>query len=199
MATLIDISNVNGAVDWNAVRRAGIQAAYIKLSEGATFDDPDSIKHAKAASKAGLPYGFYHFARPDNNEPEAEAQHVFRRLGRLSPDLRLVLDLEHAPAKPSYGEWARRFSTAIHARLGYYPVFYSYGPYIQGMKLTKPVGNGLWLASYGRNDGTEHPFEIPAPWKRAVMHQFSSRCRVIGCASFVDLSQARSLQPLRAH
>jgi lysozyme len=197
MATVIDISNVNGSVDWNRLARAGIHGAYIKLSEGVSFDDPDSLTHAKAARKAGLPYGFYHFARPDNNAPEAEAQHVFRRLGRLRPDFRLVLDFEQGHAKTTYGDWAHRFSKAVHDRLGYYPVFYSYAPYIQEMKLTKPIGNGLWLASYGRDDGSEHPFVVPSPWKSTLMHQFSSRCRVIGCGSFVDLSHAKSLQPLR--
>lgn len=198
MATLIDISNVNGVVDWHRVRSAGIQGAYIKLSEGVTFDDPESHVHAKGAQKAGVPFGFYHFARPDNNTPEAEAAHVLRRLGRMKPDLRLVLDFEHGRAKRSYGDWAHRFNQVISKRLGYFPVFYSYAPYISEMHLAKPVGNGLWLAAYGRNDGQEHPFDVPAPWKRVTMHQFSSRCRVIGCSNLVDLSHTRSLQPLRA-
>lgn len=199
MPTVIDISNANGAVDWNHVRGAGINAAYIKLSEGVTFDDPESIRHARAARDAGVPFGFYHFARPDNNEPEAEAAHVFRRLDGLEPDLRLALDMEQGNPRASYADWAHRFSQAVHGRLGYYPVFYSYGPYIEGMGLTSAVGSGLWLAAYGRTDGIEHPFRVPPPWQRAIMHQFSSRCRVVGCGSFVDLSHASSLRPLRMH
>jgi lysozyme len=199
LATVIDISNVNGAVDWNQVRGAGINAAYIKLSEGVTFDDPESIRHARAARDAGVPFGFYHFARPDNNEPEAEAAHVFRRLDGLEPDLRLALDMEQGNPRASYADWAHRFSQAVHARLGYFPVFYSYGPYIEAMELASAVGSGLWLAAYGRNDGIEHPFTVPAPWRRTIMHQFSSRCRVVGCGSFVDLSHASSLRPLRMH
>jgi lysozyme len=199
LATVIDISNVNGAVDWDQIRGAGIDAAYIKLSEGVTFDDPQSVGHARAARGAGVPFGFYHFARPDNNTPEAEAAHVFRRLNGVQPDLRLALDMEQGNPKASYGDWAHRFSRAIHDRLGYYPVFYSYGAYIEGMRLSSAVGSGLWLAAYGRNDGVEHPFTVPAPWQRAIMHQFSSRCRVVGCGSFVDLSHARSLHPLRLH
>ena len=52
MPTVIDISNVNGAVDWNHVRGAGINAAYIKhLRELGchefsvwTIDDPKVAK-----------------------------------------------------------------------------------------------------------------------------------------------------------
>ncbi len=40
MATVVDISNVNGSVDSNRLARCGIQGAYLKLSEGVTFDDP---------------------------------------------------------------------------------------------------------------------------------------------------------------
>lgn len=199
MATVIDISNVNGSVDWNRVARSGIQGAYIKLSEGVTFDDPDSYAHARAASAAGVPFGYYHFAHPEHNTPEAEVQHVRRRLAgrKPAPALRLVLDFEQGTAQPAYGEWAHRFSQLLEAKLGYYPIFYSYGPYIQELRLAQPVGSGLWLASYGRNDGTEHPFDTPPPWKRVLMHQFSSNCRVGGCEHVVDLSHAPSLRPLR--
>jgi GH25 family lysozyme M1 (1,4-beta-N-acetylmuramidase) len=199
MATVVDISNVNGSVDWSRLARSGVQGAYIKLSEGVTFDDPDSYTHARGADRAGLPFGYYHFAHPEHNSPEAEAQHVLRRLSgrKPKPAFRLVLDFEHGSAQASYGDWAHSFSQTIRALLGHFPIFYSYGPYIQGLKLAKPVGSGLWLAAYGRNDGAEHPFDTPAPWKRVLMHQFSSNCRVGGCAHPVDLSHIRSLRTLR--
>lgn len=197
-ATVIDISNVNGAVDWNRIVKSGIQGAYIKLSEGVTFDDPDSYAHAKAARRAGIPYGYYHFAHPERNTPEDEAAHVVRRLARQKPDFRLVLDLEQGAPAPAYGDWAHRFSQALRPKLGHFPILYSYGPYVQGIRLAKPVGSGLWLASYGRNDGKEYPYLVPAPWKKVLMHQFSSECRVGGCEHPVDLSHVRSVTVLRA-
>ena len=200
MATVVDISNVNGAVDWNRLARYGVQGAYLKLSEGVTFDDADSYAHAGHARAAGLKFGYYHFAHPENNSAEAEVEHVLRRLGHgPKPDLRLVLDFEQGTAQASYGEWAHAFSQAIGARVGHFPIFYSYGPYVQGMRLAKPVGSGLWLAAYGRNDGQEHPYDVPAPWKRVLMHQFSSNCRVGGCEHVVDLSHTRSLSLLQIH
>jgi len=200
MATVVDISNVNGAVDWNRFAQAGIQGGYIKLSEGVTFDDPDTFTHAKAARKAGIPFGYYHFAHPENNSPEAEVEHVRRRLSGGAPkaDFRLVLDFEQGKSQPSYANWAHSFSQGIQKKIGHFPIFYSYGPYIAGMGLAKPIGTGLWLAAYGRNDGTEHPFDTPAPWKRVLMHQFTSNARIAGSSHVVDLSHIRSVSLLRA-
>jgi GH25 family lysozyme M1 (1,4-beta-N-acetylmuramidase) len=28
----------------------------------------------------------------------------------------------------------------------------------------RPIGAGLWLASYGRDDGTDHDAIVPPPW-----------------------------------
>ncbi len=199
MPTVIDVSDVQSSIDWNRVAQTGIKGAYIKLSEGATFDARESYTHARKAEAAGIPYGFYHFARPDNNSPETEVEHVLRRMKGHKPQLKLVLDFEQGHSKAQYGDWAHQFSQLIRKRLGYFPIFYSYGPYIEGMRLSKPVGSGLWLAAYGRNDGREHPCNVPSPWKHMIMHQYSSTCRVPGCAGLVDLSNARSLESLRVH
>lgn len=112
MTTVIGISNVNGSVDWSRLVASGIQGAYIKLSEGVTFDDRDSYGHARSADRAELPFGYYHFAHPDHNAPKAEVQHVLRRLSgrKPKPSLRLVLDFEQGKAEPSYGDWTHRFS-----------------------------------------------------------------------------------------
>jgi hypothetical protein len=63
----------------------------------------------------------------------------------------------------------------------------------------RPIGAGLWLASYARNDGTDHGAAVPPPWRSYVAHQFSSNCLVSGCGGRVDLSHARRLRPLLAH
>src|SRR5262249_35936809 len=59
------------------------------------------------------------------------------------------------------------------------------------MRLSSTVGSGLWLAASARNDGVEHPFTVPAPWRRPLMHRFSSRCRVVGLRVVRVLSEPR--------
>jgi GH25 family lysozyme M1 (1,4-beta-N-acetylmuramidase) len=181
---IIDLSNVNGHVDWRAVKRAGIQAAYLKATEGVTFNDSLYSHHRETAEANGIPTGAYHFARPDRNQALAEAEHFAAIVGHIAEgELRPALDMEQAVD-----------------RLGVGPLFYSYPAFVTAnVHPSKPIGYGLWLAAYDRNDGTEHPYTVPAPWKKAVAHQFTSKARVAGVPGFVDLSHAGSIRPLLAH
>jgi lysozyme len=189
MELLLDISNVNkGPIYFGAIAKH-IKKVYLKRSEGLTFNDPDAIAYEKAAIAAGMMVGWYHFARPDRNSAKAEADHFASVVkGHLDPKhhLRPCLDFEEASA-PS-AQWARDFNHEFHKQTGIIPLFYSYPALIASMHLEQTIGDGLWLASYSRNDGTEHQFFIPSPWKTVAAHQFSSRCSVIGCPDLVDLS-----------
>lgn len=199
---VIDISNVNGPVDWARVAKQGIHAAFLKVTEGRTWVDATFDKHRTAAAKVGIHVGGYHFARPDHNDPISEARNFAHALGKIrAGELRPVLDFETPSHLTSsqLNRWVRSFNQEVKRLTGVCPIFYSYPSFISGMRLSKPVGCGLWLASYDRNDGKEHPFTVPAPWKKVVAHQFSSRCRVGGCSGFVDLSSAKSINPLLAH
>ena len=210
---LIDLASGNGRVDWPTLARHGIAGAWRKATEGATYNDPGFGPARQAAHAAGVPLGAYHFARPDRNTAEAEAEHFCRMIGEVREhELRPALDMEHpagvdreewerAVAKVDLEAWARAFNHRVKAELGVGPIFYSYSSFI--LEHVKPqhgpIGYGLWLAVYDRNDGAEHPFTVPPPWKRAVAHQFTSRARVAGVEGFVDLSSAPSLRPLLAH
>ncbi len=56
----VDVSNHQGAVDWQRVRAAGFVFTYIKASEGRTFSDPDFVTLSIGARRAGLRVGAYH-------------------------------------------------------------------------------------------------------------------------------------------
>jgi GH25 family lysozyme M1 (1,4-beta-N-acetylmuramidase) len=65
----------------------------VKASEGRTYVDKSHDVHVAAARKAGKLVGHYHFARPDNNGPTAEAEH-FVATAKPRPGDVLVLDFE---------------------------------------------------------------------------------------------------------
>jgi GH25 family lysozyme M1 (1,4-beta-N-acetylmuramidase) len=65
--TLIDVSNVNGSVDFREVRHAGIAGAFLKVSEGLDFNDSRFAEFRREARRAGVRVGGYHFARPDHH------------------------------------------------------------------------------------------------------------------------------------
>lgn len=198
---IVDLSNHNPPADFARLRKAGIAGVWLKASEGRTFRDATFASRRDAARRAGLRVGAYHFARPDTgNSAEAEAAHfcsVVRSLGRR--DLRPVLDLEHGRASGAYVAWARAWNASVRENLGALPLFYSYPSYIVGLRAVKPIGAGLWLASYGRNDGREHDFSIPLPWRKIVAHQFTSQARVAGIAGPVDLSRVYQRRAVLAY
>lgn len=205
MILLVDVSSWQGAIDWQRVRQAGITGAFVKATEANAYVNRKLHAQVEGARAAGLRVGLYHFARPDSPaSASGEAEHFCRNAAALATrrDLRPVLDFE------TWGDtlhptqmvvWARQWNAHVRSALGVGPLFYSYPAFVQRLAPRTPIGYGLWLAAYSRNDGHEHPFVVPAPWRRAVAHQFTSRGAVPGIGGPVDLSSARSLWPLLAH
>jgi GH25 family lysozyme M1 (1,4-beta-N-acetylmuramidase) len=203
----IDVSANNGPIDWDAVKRAHVAFAFAKATEGVSYVDPHLHDNRDGAGRVRIPLGLYHFARPDTHPTIAgardEARHFARQVGKLrASDLLPVLDLErelplgHGPAQLE--AWARAFSQETRKLLGRFPLFYSYPAMIDGLRLHRPIGSGLWLASYGTDDGREHPAEPPHPWKRTLVHQYTSQGHVPGVSGRIDLNDAGDLEPIRA-
>lgn len=57
----IDVSHHQGDIDWRAVRDDGIEFAFIKATQGATYIDPRFRTNWEAARAAGVVAGAYHF------------------------------------------------------------------------------------------------------------------------------------------
>src|SRR6185437_5896947 len=90
----IDVSHNNGRVAWSRVRAAGISFAYIKATEGVTFEDPACATNLAGCKKAGIAAGLYHFYRHDS-DAQQQAAHFLRVLGTPPPgDLPPALDVE---------------------------------------------------------------------------------------------------------
>lgn len=56
----IDVSHYQGLIDWQRVKAAGIQFAYLKATQGASFVDPRVFANYTGAKAAGIPIGLYH-------------------------------------------------------------------------------------------------------------------------------------------
>ena len=198
----IDVSSYQGTIDWKRVAAAGIKAAYLKATEGVNWNDPNFEANRKAANAHGIHIGAYHFA--SLYDGALEAHHFLKTISNVGPhDLKPVLDLETNPKNlppVQLRAFAINFNKTVYTRTGVWPMFYSYAGFIEAMQFPKPVGNGLWIAAYGRNDGMEYPVYAPKPWKKYVAHQFTSRGQVPGIKGYVDTSVSpRGLLPLLAH
>jgi lysozyme len=198
---MIDLSNNNGSVNFSSVREAGQYRVYLKRSEGADFADPTFTGRYKAARDAGMRVGCYHFARPSKFTPKQEA--VF--FARLAPplvdriSLRHALDLEdpNITPGPNVAEWAIEFGELVYEYIGDQQLLLYGSPGYLGpcrFPVRPACFAGLWLASYGRNNGIEYPFTTPAPWVPAdvLAHQYADTARVPGCNGPVDISRVFS-------
>ena len=75
--TGIDVSEHNGEIDWEEIRRAGIAFAIIRLGWGRGHLDRLFYEHINGALAAGLPVGVYYYSYADTPkaaEDEARKQ-----------------------------------------------------------------------------------------------------------------------------
>lgn len=94
----------NGAaIDWHAVKAAGIAGVYVKLSEGGVLD-PHGRQDVRDAAAAGLHVGVYHFARPDLNNAAAEAAAFNGFRAGLPTDCPPCLDAETGPITRAWND-----------------------------------------------------------------------------------------------
>lgn len=199
MLTIVDVSNWQGSINWRRVAADGIRLAYIKATQGDHYLDPRLAANRRQAEAAGIRVGCYAFVEPSGASPERQARYFKQSLGVLGRrELRPVQDLETGDPRRTEG-FARAFSRAVTRELGVTPLLYSYAAYLAAMRLATPIGGGLWLASYGRNDGTDYGAQVPAPWRGWVAHQFTSAGSAHGINGAVDVSHAPRLRPLLAH
>lgn len=188
----IDVSNNNGPnLDFRQVardsRRTGITAVEMKATEGTRFVDPYFHLWRDTCRAVGLRTFAYHFARPDEHPGIAgaalEAAHFCTVVGKVRPgEWRPMLDFETAPFDPL---WARQWDATVRMRLKVAPTFYSYTAAIEGMRLDRPVGDGLVIAYPNES---ERVAPCPKPWRRWAAHQYSWHGHVAGIPGEVDLN-----------
>lgn len=91
----IDISEFQGEIDFEEVRRSGIEAVYIRAGAG-EYTDEYFAENYERARAAGLKIGFYHYVTARSVEEGRGQARFFASLaaGR-EPDMRLAMDFEY--------------------------------------------------------------------------------------------------------
>lgn len=91
----IDISEFQGEIDFEEVRRSGIEAVYIRVGAG-EYTDEYFAENYERARAAGLKIGFYHYVTARSVEEGRRQARFFASLaaGR-EPDMRLAMDFEY--------------------------------------------------------------------------------------------------------
>ncbi|MFY0617367.1 glycoside hydrolase family 25 protein [Shimia sp.] len=188
----IDVSRWQRSIDWAQARRAGVNFAFLKATEGGDVADPMFDTHRRGAVAAGVPWGAYHyyyFCR----SAESQAQWFIRNVPRGAP-LPHVLDMEWTPKSRTcrlrpHGRdvrrEARKFLDILEAHYGRRPVVYTTVDFYRDTGIGALGGTEFWLRSVADHPQKTYP---GAYW---MFWQYSGTGRVAGIEGPVDLNVFR--------
>ena len=77
--TGIDVSDLQGSIDWQAVKNDGIDFAMLRCgrrgsTEGQLYTDKNYYDNVEGATRVGLPYGVYFFSQATSEQEALEEQ-----------------------------------------------------------------------------------------------------------------------------
>ncbi len=186
----VDVSEHQGSINWDDVRKDGIEFAIVKATEGEDYTDRYfSRARLEAIAKQGIVAGAYHFLRPRPGRPGSREATFFgqtlRAAGYGVGDLRPVLDVEVTELGPvDTCEYVRSAAQRLRAIFGAKPIIYT-APYFASVNLDvcgQWIGHlPLWIAHVG----VSSPI-VPAPWPGYVIWQHSWTAQVDGISGGVD-------------
>ena len=178
----IDVSSLQGTVDWATAAANGAKFAYIKSTEATSYVNPYLVAQYTGAYAAGIIRGTYHFALPDRSTGAAQASFFLANLGGWSPDgltLPPMLDMEYNPyGATCYGQspaqlaaWIADFSGTVNAATGRYPTIYTttdWWTYCLGNNTSFGATNPLFIANYAATPGV-----MPPGWDAQSIWQYA--------------------------
>lgn len=145
----VDLSHWQGKVDLAAAKAAGLRWVVNKSSEGTSFADDSYTARRAQAAEVGLPFGAYHFARPEAGRARAEARLFLAVACPVPGDVRPTLDLEVTGdlTPGQLRRWAAGFVAELRKRTGVDPMIY--GPMDLGRA---SEGCLLWRPRYNNSN-----------------------------------------------
>lgn len=181
----IDVSYHQDRIDWLKVRRAGVEFAFIRVSDGLTVDDPMFAANWSAARDALIVRGAYQYFRPEESAT-AQADRLLAALAHDRGELPPAIDVEETgglrPEQVAIG--VRTWVDRVRSRLGVEPIVYTSPAFWRDAVGADDLGiQPLWLAHY-----TDECPRIPAPWTAWQFWQRSKIGRVPGIRGDVDLN-----------
>lgn len=185
----IDVAKYQQHIDWKTVANSGYEFAYIKATEGRGYTSPTLDRQLDGARNAGMTTGLYHFARPDTNKPEPEADTFAAALnkrdadtaGHLAPCLDMEREGDDLPA------WIGGFLDALRNLTDRddITVYASSSWFNDKLDPDAWVDENihLWVAHYGAKPG-----KPGYKHDRVAMHQHASDGKVPGIDGNTDLN-----------
>ncbi len=181
----VDVSHWQGDIDWNQVYQDGYRFAFVKATEGTNYVDSKFEDNMNNGSSAGLYMGAYHFAHPDSNSANNEADFFisvitpYLKNGYLVP----VLDLEDGSSlgKSALSQWVNDFMNRIYEKTGLTGIVYTNSNYANNYLDSSVTQWPLWIANYGVSEPNT------GVWNSWYFWQYDDKGSVSGISGDVDL------------
>ncbi len=187
----IDVSKWNGNIDWNKVKKSGINFAIIRCgyrgsSQGALIEDPQFRTNIQGATEAGLKVGVYFFTQAVNEvEAVEEASMVIDLINGYNLSMPVYLDVEGSNGRGDSVSASQRtanvkaFCGTIQSA-GYRAGVYSNKTwYTTKLNASALTSYHMWLAQYAAS--------VTYTATRYDMWQYTSKGSVSGISGNVDL------------
>lgn len=203
---VVDISEHNGDVDWQAVKNSGVDGVILRSSYGFNFDhgfsesqmDAKFKRNVSELNRLGIPYGVYHFSYAKNlGEGKQEAHYMIEcmKAAGAHPTLPVYYDLEQSNFVGSkdnnfYTSITKEFAEVMRNSGYTFGVYANYNWFTTKL-IDSSFNNYIkWVAHYGSDAnnaaGTANPNWHPSGEYK--MWQYSSRGKVNGIKGNVDLN-----------
>ncbi|MDU6782439.1 MAG: GH25 family lysozyme, partial [Anaerococcus vaginalis] len=196
----IDISVWNEIVNWNEIKKAGIDFVIIRSSgsyaaNGKLYKDSKFDSHIRGALNAGLQVGIYHYSQAiTRDEAILEARYVDSIIRSYKSKLTLPVAFDRELYSESNGYYGRTYKIGKEkdaevslafldeiTRLGYKGSFYSYTSYLNNQINMNKISPKypVWVAQYNYKCDYKGPYTT---W------QYSSQGKVNGIRGNVDMN-----------
>lgn len=192
--TAVDVSDLQGKIDWERVSEDGIDFAMIRLgrrgyTEGNIYLDNYYYENVSGVQSEGMPFGVYFFSQAiTENEAIEEANFVIKHLSGSGISYPVVFD--HEPVESADGRAnnlsknelthiTKAFCQKIEDA-GYTPMIYGNAFDMERLNLNDLKGIDVWYAEYESSQPTGQ-FDF-------AMWQYSSTANVSGINTQADLS-----------
>ena len=173
----IDISKYQGGEYQSLIDNYANDFVICRATFGRTVDPYCDRMYQYAKSK-GKKLGFYMFPLTGEGDARASAEWHYQQVTGYIGEAIPCIDWEATNSTDiSRVDWAYDFAKRFEELSGVKPVFYMNSSCEATYDWSRVVANdnGLWIASWGANDGQNHGYPTPKHWKVVALHQFTSR------------------------
>ena len=166
MFNAIDVSKWQGAINWAAVKNAGIRHAMLRAGYGTAGTDPRFKRNVAGCQLHGIHWGAYWYSYATSPaQARQEARCCLQVIQGLKPTMPVAYDIEYEPGilaldNATRTAMVKAFLEEVEAA-GYYGILYASTNFIQTkLNYQELAQYDVWAAQYGSKCTSPLPYGI---------------------------------------